>query len=275
MKKLASALIAGALLLSIAGAAVADIGWAGNIWPVNGTPYTSAQDIDVYVQVWKEGCTDTLPNPCPDIDARLYWRCTGDPTFNFVQMTYNVDVGNNDEFTGQIPAGHGCGEVEFYVEVEDLTGGPIVYPQDQNGNNPNFFLPITEVTAQDVTVTFTMCLGDIDSFFDVCVIGNQPPIGNWAAGVVMGQPCPDVSPKLYQVDVMFPAGSNPYVEYKYQKDDCTSWDCDPNHQFIIDDSGDAMALPWDAWCWGDPGYCPDCTSPVEESTWGMIKGLYR
>lgn len=275
MKRLASALIAGAMLLSIAGIAMADIGWAGNIWPVNGTPYTSAQNIDVYVQVWKPGCTDTLPNPCADLDARLYWRCTGDPTFNFVQMTYNVDVGDNDEFTGQIPSGHGCTEVEFYVEVEDLTDNEILYPQDQNGNDPNFFLPITEVTSQNVTVTFTMCLGDIDSFFDVCVTGGHPALTDWGTGVLMGQPCPGVSPKLYQVDVMFPAGSNPYIQYKYRKDDCDTWDCDPNHELTIDDSGPTMTLPWDAWCWGDPGYCPDCASPVEESTWGMIKGLYR
>lgn len=274
MKRLVSALIAGAMLLAVASTAMGVIGWAGGIWPVNGTPYTTNDDITVYVQVWKDGCTGP-DGPCADIDARLYWRCTGDPSFNFVQMVYNVPIGNNDEYMGTIAAGHGCSEVEFYVEVEDTTDGDTWYPQDQNGNDPNFFLPITEVTAQDVTVTFTMCLGEEETTGNVCVIGNQDPLGNWTSGVVMGQPCPGVSPKLYEVDVMFPAGSNPYVEYKYQKDDCATWDCDPNHQFTIDDSGSTMALPWDAWCWGDPSYCPDCASPVEESTWGTIKGLYR
>ncbi len=274
MKRLASALMAGAMLLSFAAVAMADIGWAGDIWPVNGTPYTTNDNIEVYVQVWKDGCTGP-DGPCADIEAYLYYRCTGDPDFTEVVMAYNVPIGSNDEYTGTIPAGHGCSEVEFYVMVIDVTGGDPWYPQDQNNNDPNFFLPITEVTSQDVTVTFTMCLGDVDSFFDVCIIGNQPAIGDWASGVVMGQPCPDVSPKLYQIEVVFPGGSNPFVEYKYQKDDCGTWDCDPNHQFTIDDSGSSMDLPWDAWCWGDPDYCPDCASPVEESTWGMIKGLYR
>jgi hypothetical protein len=274
MKRLASVLIAGALVLAIAPTALGVIGWCGEIWPVNGTPYTSADNIDTYVQVWKEGVTDTVGQG-PGIEAYLYYKCDTDVDFIEVPMTYNVDIGSNDEYTGTIPAGHGCDVVEFYIKVVDTTDGDECYGNDQNGNAPNFFLPITEVTERDVEVTFTVCLGEEETTGNVCVIGSQAPIGNWSAGVVMGQPCPTVSPKLYQVTVNFPAGSNPYVEYKYQKDDCATWDCDPNHSFTIDDTGSSMDLPWDAWCWGDPSYCPDCASPVEDSTWGMIKGLYR
>lgn len=274
MKRLASALMAGALLLTIASVAMGEIGWCGEIWPVTGTPYTSVDNIDTYVQVWKEGVTDTVGQG-PDIEAYLYYKCDTDVDFIEVPMTYNVDIGNNDEYTGTIPAGHGCSTVEFYIKVVDTTDGDECYGQDQNQNDPNFFLPITEVTARDVDVTFTVCLGEEETTGNVCVIGSQAPIGNWSTGVVMEQPCPGISPKLYQMTVTFPGGSNPYVEYKYQKDDCGTWDCDPNHSFTIDDSGPSMLLPWDAWCWGDPSYCPDCTSPVEEATWGMIKGLYR
>jgi hypothetical protein len=274
MKRLASALIAGAMLLAVAGVAMGEIGWCGEIWPVSGTPYTSLDNIATYVQVWKPGVTDTVGQG-PGIEAYLYYKCDTDVDFIEVPMTYNVDIGSNDEYTGTIPAGHGCSTVEFYIKVVDTTDAHECYGNDQAGNPPNFFLPITEVTARNVDVTFTMCLGDIDSFFDVCVTGSHPELTTWGSGVVMGQPCPDVSPKLYQVTVMFPAGSNPYVQYKYRINDCVDWDCDPNHEFTIDDSGDSMELPWDAWCWGDPFYCPDCASPVEESTWGMIKGLYR
>jgi hypothetical protein len=277
MKRLASALIAGALLLTVASAAMSAVGWCGNVWPVNGTPYTSADNIGVYVQVWKDGCTNTDPAaPCPDIEARLFWRCTGDAAFNMIPMVYNVDVGSNDEFTATIPAGHGCSEIEFYCEVEDITDFSLCYGQDQNNNDPNFFLPITEVTSQDVVVTFHLCLPDgIDSFFDVCVTGNHDELTNWGDGVVMGQPCPGPSPKLYQVDVNFLEGSNPYVEYKYKKDDCATWESTGNHSFTIDDSSPYMDLPWiDGWEYMEPD-CPDCASPVEEATWGMIKGLYR
>jgi hypothetical protein len=274
MNRFAS-IIAAVLLVAVASTAMGAIGWAGNIWPNNGTPYTSADNIDVYVQVWKEGCTDADPAAaCADIDARLYWRCTGDPSFNFIQMVYNTDVGNNDEFTGQIPAGHGCSEVEFYVEVEDVTDGDTWYPTDQAGNPPNFFLPITEVTSQDVQVTFQLCISE-GSAGGVCVTGSAPELTGWSQpGVTMGQPCAAVSPNLYEVTITFAAGSNPYVEYKYQKDDCQTWDCDPNHSFNIDDSGPTQTLPMDAWCWGTPD-CVECGSPVEEASWGTVKALYR
>lgn len=276
MKRFASIATAAVLLVAFASSAMGAIGWAGNIWPVNGTSYTTNDNIGVYVQVWKDGCTNADPvAPCPDIEAYLYYRCSGtaDP-FNEVPMVYNVDVGNNDEFTGTIPNTHGCTEVEFYVKVVDTTDGEEVYPPDQNGNNPNFFLPIIEVTAQDVTVTFQVCIPE-GSAGDVCVTGSAPELTGWSQpGVAMTQPCPGVSPNLYELSVLFPAGSNPGVQYKYQKDDCSMWDCDPNHEFVIDDSGTHQTLALDTWCWGTPD-CPACASPVEESTWGTVKALYR
>ena len=86
--------------------------------------------------------------------------------------------------------------------------------------------------------------------------------------------CEPISPKLYQVDVTFPMGSNPYVEYKYKKDDCQTWESTPNRSFMIDDSFTVMDLPEDGWEFNTPD-CPPCVSPVEETGWGMIKALYR
>jgi len=274
MRKSVTMLVAAAMLLAIASTAMGAVGWCGNIWPVNGTPYTSAEDIGVYVQIWKEGVTDEVGQGA-DIEAYLYYRCVGDVDFIEVPMIYWGDVGSNDEYQGIIPAGHGCAEVEFYVKVVDLTDMAECYGQDQNGNDPNFFLPITEVTAQDVTVTFHLCLTEgVETAGNVCVTGAGDPLTNWGDGVLMAFSCEAVSPKLYQVDVLFPAGGNPFVEYKYKKDDCVTWEGTGNHSFTIEDSAPTMDLAVDGWEWNTPD-CPDCSSPVEESTWSTIKAIYR
>ena len=63
MKRFASIVVASVILLALAGTAAANIGWAGGIWPVNGTGYSSNDNIDVYVQVWKDGCTGAAGPP--------------------------------------------------------------------------------------------------------------------------------------------------------------------------------------------------------------------
>jgi hypothetical protein len=250
------------------------VGWCGNIWPRNSIAYTSAENIDCFVQIWKQGVTDS-PGPGADLAAYIYYRCTGGASFTEVPMAYLEDVGSNDKYKGTIPAGHGCSEVEYYIKVVDLTDMAECYGNDEWNNPPNFFLPITAVTAQDVTVTFHLCLPyNVESFFDVCVTGSHAELTNWGNGVLMGFSCQAASPKLYEVAVMFPAGSNPSVYYKYKKDDCQTWDCDPNHQFTIDDSGPTQDLWLDAWCWGVPD-CPECPTPVDNASWGTIKALYR
>ena len=266
--RVATVLLAGALLIAWASTAMGAIGWAGQIWPCNGHVYTSLDNIAVYVQVWKDGCTN-LPGPCADIQATLYYRCQGGATFTSVPMVFNVDVGNNDEYTGTIPAGHGCTTVEFYVEVVDITDNDTWYPQDQCGNNPNFFLPITHVTSQDVTVRFHLCLtSGIETSGAVCVTGGHPALTNWGNGVPMVL----VGPKLYQVDIVFAAGSNPYVEYKYRKDDCSTWEGTGNHSFTIDDSSPFQNLWVDGWEYITPDCQPTSNNPA---TWGAIKAIYR
>ena len=156
MKRFATILVTGAILLAFASTSMGAIGWCGNIWPNNGVQYTSNDYIDVYVQVWKDGCTGCDFGPCADIEAYLYYRCEGDPDFIEVPMAFNVCVSNNDEFTAAIPPGHGCDVVEYYVKVVDTSDGDECYGNDQAGNPPNFFLPIVAVTGQDVTVRFNM-----------------------------------------------------------------------------------------------------------------------
>ena len=90
----------------------------------------------------------------------------------------------------------------------------------------------------------------------------------------MVQPCPGVSPNLYTFNATFPAGSNPYVQYQYQKDDCSLLDCTPIRQFIIDESQPTQTLPIDVWCWGIDS-CFECGAPVEHTSWGTVRALYR
>jgi len=277
MRRLVTTVLAGIMLLAAAQASFGAVGWCGGIWPVNGTTYTSAQDIGVYVQIWKDGVTNA-PGQGADLAAYLYYRCggTADP-FVEIAMVYNTDVGNNDEYTGTIPAGHGCGEVEFYVKVVDLTDMTECYGNDQNGNPPNFFLPITQVLSQDVTVRFHLCLPTgVETTGDICVTGDHAEITNWGNGTgPMVQPCPSASPGLYQIEITFFAGGNPFVNYKYRKDGCETWEDGGNHQVLIDDTESFFDIAWvDGWSWMTPD-CPECPSPVDDATWGTIKALYR
>jgi hypothetical protein len=109
---------------------------------------------------------------------------------------------------------------------------------------------------------------------DVCVTGSPPELTGWGTAVTMLQTCPVLSPNLYQADVLFPAGSNPYVEYKYRKDDCETWESTGNHSFTIDDSGGNQDVWTDGWEWNAPN-CPDCPTATEPVQWGTIKALYR
>ncbi|MFH1690899.1 MAG: carbohydrate-binding module family 20 domain-containing protein [Candidatus Eisenbacteria bacterium] len=274
MKAIATVLIVAAVLVASAATAGAVVGWCGNVWPVNGASYTSVDNIDVYVQVWKAGVTDQ-PGQGVGIEAALMFRCQGDTAYTNIGMTYNTDVGNNDEYTGIIPSGHGCAVVDFYCVITDLSDTTTCSGQDQNANDPPFLLPITEVTAQDVTVTFHMCLPTaVESSGEICVTGNHAELTSWGSGVVMEQECPGVSPRMFVVDVLFAAGSNPSVQYKFRKDACTTWEGTGNHTFAIDDAGATMDLALDSWEF-QTADCPDCETPVEESTWGTVKALYR
>ena len=92
-----------------------------------------------------------------------------------------------------------------------------------------------------------MCLtSGIETTGDVCITGDGDPLTNWGDGVVMALTCPSQDPKLYQVDVLFPAGSNPVFEYKYQKDDCGTWESVPNRVVTLPTDGTTIfPLPID------------------------------
>ena len=205
-----------------------------------------------------------------------------DPASAVTEMA-DPDLDDVWEYTVVVPAGNYQCKVTLNKNWDQSTGdnvsftsdglSPITFAYDMSNNTTTVSSQI--VTQQDVTVTFTLCLPEgIDSFFDVCVTGSHPSLTTWGDGVLMSQPCPDIQPKLWMVDVMFPAGSDPFVEYKYKKDDCTTWEGTGNRPLVIDDSGPMQSLAADVWEFLATE-CPDCSSPVEDASWGTIKSIYR
>jgi hypothetical protein len=273
MKAIAAFCLAAVVLLASAIPLMAEVGWCGNVFPNDGNLFTSDEDINCYIQVWKEGVTDQ-PGQGADIAAALFYRCVGEPSYTELAMSYLGDVGNNDEYTAVIPSGHGCDTVDYYCVITDLSDTTECAGQDQNTNDPPFLLPITQVTSQAVTVNFHMCLTSaVETEGDICVTGNKDELTNWGDGVPMVQECPADSPKTYIASITFAAGSNPAVEYKYKKDACQTWESVGNRSFLIDDSGPMMDLMIDTWENGEND-CPECQTPVENSTWGAVKALY-
>jgi hypothetical protein len=283
MKRLVSFLLAGAMLVAMTGFAQATIGWAGQIWPVNNASVTDNADVGVYLQIWKSGVTDQAGQGA-GISATLYYGPNGGP-YTSVAMTYHGDIGSNDEYTANIPSSalQGVSEIWFYCDAYDETDMTTYSGcQDQNGNNPPFKLVVTQTLGQDVTVYFFMCMppeGDPEYDAepgDICITGDHAEITNWGSGVAMVQACPSFSPRLYQTSVLFHAGDNPALQYKYRKQGCSVWEPGGNHSVFIDDSSPVFYVPWvDHWGYYDGPDCPLCGVGVESTSWGGIKQIYR
>ena len=214
-------LLALAGIMCFASQAGATIGWAGNVYPNNGTPVTPTGPITVYAQVWKGGTTDS-PGQGAGIAAELRYTTNIAPQVA-VPMVYNTDVGNNDEYKADVPQSAlvGASSVAVTVVFTDQTDNTTFeVTGDQNGNAPPINYTVTQVLPNDVAVKFTLCMSGTVTNGPPCVIGSQTPIGNWASGVTMT----NVSGELWTVTVTFPAGSNPYFEYKYKSDACNNWE---------------------------------------------------
>lgn len=278
MRKLLTVFALSVISLSMATASYGAIGWAGQIWPVDGNTVTDNSDVNVYFQIWKEGVTDPAGQGA-GISATLWYALDAGGPYTSAAMAYNTDVGNNDEYTGAIPSTFFQGEpdVYFYCTAYDSTDATTYEgAQDQNSNDPPFMLNITNVLSQDVTVWFSLCLPDtVGTTGDVCVTGSATELTSWGDGVLMSQPCVDYSPEFYQVGILFPAGSNPYIEYKYKKDGCATWESTGNHSATIDDSKSVNILPIDHWEFYEGEDCPNCGVDSEESSWGAVKSIYR
>jgi len=216
----AAALVAVACL---SGSAFAAIDWAGNVYPLDGSAHLPTGPITTYAQVYKAGVTDPMGQGA-DLSAILYYTPEGG-TQQSVAMTYLGDVGNNDEYTADIPQAAllGVAYVDVTVVFHDASdGSDFEVLGDQNGTPPPLRYNVTSALPNDVDVTFTMCMSGTPTAGDPCVIGSAPEIGSWVTGVNMVPEGSD--PELWTVTVTFAAGSNPNFEYKYKADACATWE---------------------------------------------------
>ena len=236
MKKLLTLAVC-ALILATAGSALATIDWAGNVWPADAANVVPTGPVDVYAQVYKAGVTD-VPGQGADLSGVLSYT-TDIAAQASLAMTYNTDVGSNDEYTAQVPQAALLGATWVDVDVVFTDGTDASeYPVATVRYN------VVDVLPNDVTVSFTMCLGVDVSAGDVCVIGDAAEIGAWGTGVTMT----DDGGGLYTVDVVFAAGGNPNFEYKYQKDGCSAWEGVGNRMVALPTDGTtSVVLDPDSW----------------------------
>lgn len=234
-----------AVAMLAAGQSLATIGWSGNVWPNAGSVHVPTGPINVYVQVWKGGVTD-MPGQGADISVVMNVSNNLGGTDSVV-LGYLGDVGSNDEYTGQVQQSLLAGAATVTVDfvVTDLTDMTTFAPVRDQANNPApLTYNVTNVLPNDVDVTFTMCLSGETSVTVPCVIGSAGVIGGWGTGVNMTQ----VSGDLHTVTITFPAGSNPYFEYKYKKDYCNSWESVGNRAVTLPTDGTtAVTLGTDSW----------------------------
>jgi hypothetical protein len=232
--------------------AFATIDWAGNVWPLHGSAHLPTGPISVYAQVYKLGVTDA-PGQGPDISAMLYYTPEGGAQ-DSAACVYQGDVGNNDEYTADVPQSAllGVSWVDVTVIFTDHTdGSTFEVTGDQQGNPPPLRYNITNATPNDIDVTFTLCMSGEVTDSPPCVIGSAPEIGSWGTGVVMA---PEGShADLYTVTVTFAAGSNPNFEYKYKRDfggsgPCGDWEPAGNRPVTLPTDGTtAVVLDVDSW----------------------------
>jgi hypothetical protein len=264
------------LLILTAGTATATIDWAGNLWPVQGTFFSPDNPLDLYAQVYKAGVTDS-PGQGADITAVLYYTTDIAPQASLA-MSYNTDVGNNDEYTGQIPqtALQGAAWVDVTVIFTDQSDGTdYEIAGDQGGNPPPVRYLVEDqnpdLLEEDKEVCFQVCMIGIENSGDVCVTGSLPQLTEWGTGVVMVE----VGTGLYQACIVVPAGTPLPIDYlyKFRKDDCTTWESSANRSGSLDNNSPPSQTYADMWDGFGLGPC----EPVgaEEATWGNLKGMYR
>jgi len=129
------------IMLAFAGSLHAVIGWSGNIWPNSYTDQTNGFDITVYYQIWKDGVTN-LPGRGDSLSATIYYKTQSQTSFSTEAMIFNVDVGNNDEYSSIIPNSiFASGDTVFsIVKVLTLQMQPI--PMEQISPAQDRLMPV-------------------------------------------------------------------------------------------------------------------------------------
>jgi len=245
MKKLVTLAIF-AMLVTMAGSALAVIDWSGNVWPLSGSDQVPTGPFSVYVQVYKAGVTDGAGQGA-DITIDMMLSNSEGATAT-VPLVYNTDVGANDEYTGQVSQGMllGAGWVDADFVVSDLSDDTVYANPvtDQNGAEAPLRYNVVDVLPNDVAVTFSLCMSGEEFTGAPCVIGGHPAIGDWGTGVPMTQ----IDGDLHEVTIVFAAGTNPSFEYKFKKNDCMDWEDAGNRAVTLPTDGTTeVALEMQSW----------------------------
>ncbi len=228
-----------ALIAVLCAPLFAEVGWCGEIWPNSGSERPTGDPITVYFQIWKGGTTDS-PGRGEGIAATLYWRESGAAVWETVELDYNTDVGNNDEYFGDIPAPVAEGVIEYYCEALDSTDMVASTGTDQNGVALNLLDPgilnIVDAIEIDVTVTFQVDMS-LEIVSDVVTLSGSFNGWNTYADTMTDLD----SDGIFTIDIVFPAGSSPSHEYKYVKDGV--YEYTSNRILTVDDSSPTQILP--------------------------------
>lgn len=126
-----------------------EITWANLQWPGSGAIETDGA-YNVYGQAYIEGITGQ-GTPAPGLNAWIGYSTTDtDPSTwtNWVAATYNVPVGNNDEFLGDIGSAISVAGTYYYATRFQYNDDPFVY----GGFNGGFWNGTTNISGV-LTVT--------------------------------------------------------------------------------------------------------------------------
>ncbi|MEL6986266.1 MAG: T9SS type A sorting domain-containing protein [Bacteroidota bacterium] len=120
------------------------IAFVGNMFPAAGSTSMEMYDpanpssLTVYIQVYSAGVTEPAGQGAGIICEVYYGEVTnfGDTwmSINTVPMTYNVDIGNNDEYQGSIPIAS-SNNIEFTCRCSDDGGTNWVFADLGAGGN--------------------------------------------------------------------------------------------------------------------------------------------
>jgi len=224
-----------------------EIGWCGNVWPNNNSEILVGNDVNVYFQVWKDSVTDASPTEAGEgISAALNYRIAGETGWTEMEMSYNTDVGNNDEFICTIPGMEVIGGISFEVYCEAFDAGDTSTCQgaDQEGNPATQDSPLVYIainpTEIDVTVHFSVNMNGTVVSEPVSVAGT---FNDWDP--VTTTLSDDDTNGIYEGAHLIPAGSARSQEYKYVNSG--EWEISPNRLFEVDDTSPDQELPMDYW----------------------------
>ena len=183
-----------------------------------------------------------------------------------LNLSFNIEVGNgaadptkyelfdaNDTSLGNPSTatidGNDAKIVHLSFSSEVMTAGnnyKIVYtdiPPATGSNNGSGTYEFIAGIKQDVTITFNLdTTPDLDANAPYSIRGSLPPL-DWNNDTIMNS---TGQAAHYTVDVTFPLGTNPHLEYKYLGTQNGTWESIPNRVLIIDDSSSTMVVN-DVW----------------------------